>query len=738
MQIANSETVLADFEDATLEHYGIVSRMYRQDGQFMVETEGPDGGMHHYKVKYVFGLTPLQQYMVEFPADANDPIDETGLPRIQVLPLCWDTENRQWFYLEPPDVRSRLSPHDDLHWTGIAQRWNTMCAECHSTNYRKNFTPGAMTSVAAHSPETVNLPGAAIGTYHSEYSEISVGCEACHGPASIHVEIAKSRNPRWNRQTGFALADLKQSAESQIQACAPCHSRRSVIYGNFRAGNDYFDHHQVSLLTWPTYYPDGQVLDENYVFGSFVQSKMYHKGIRCTDCHDPHTARLKHDGNQTCTSCHQHPPAKYDTPEHHFHQPGTAGAQCVNCHMPATTYMHVDARRDHSLRIPRPDMSIQMGTPNACTGCHLDPMNVAEDKRSQLMLYQDWMQAAREGDSEVADEIKRVDKWCDDACERWYGDQRRREPHWGLAIAAGQNGGQGAAEKLIELLNSRGDSAPFIARATAMQVLADIDPQLAGHHARQAIGDAHPVVRAAAANALRGDQNLSVSAELLETALSDPSRLVRFEAARSLIELPSQMTTPAGRVALESVLGELTDGLLYINDRSGAHLSLGSIAEQLGRPQQAIPHYETALVVEPATVGARTNLAALLSRQVEENQNLPPSIRQSLDDKIALLRRQELSLLERDVSLLSEPPPMLVFRYGLALYLDGQVDQAAAQIVRAAELQTNDATFAESAAEIMEKLKRWQEAEYWANEAMRRSGGRSQSQAILKRIQSQQ
>jgi len=749
MQLATEESVLADFDDVSLEHYGITSRMFKQNGSFLVRTEGPDGQLHDYPVKYVFGIKPLQQYMVEFPGEVSDSNRQAGLPRIQVLPLCWDTQSKEWFYLDPPDVHSRLSPRDDLHWTGIAQRWNTMCAECHTTNYRKNFEPAKMNSIAHHSPETVNQVGNAMGHYHSEFSEINVACETCHGPASLHVELAKKGTKQWNRATGYGLADLKQSAEHQIHSCAPCHSRRGILHGGFHAGDDYYDHHQLSLLTWPTYYPDGQILDENYELGSFAQSKMYHKGIRCTDCHDPHSAKLKHQGNQVCTSCHQHPAAKYDSPAHHFHLADSVGAQCVNCHMPSTNYMEVDARRDHSIRIPRPDMSLQMNTPNACTGCHLKAENIAEEKRSQLLLYQDWMRVAREGDTQVAAEIRRADEWCNEACDRWYGQGRRKEPHWGLALAAGQallsdpkakedrNSNAEATRQLISVLQARGESAPFIARATALHLLLERNAEEAGNQAVECVVDEHPMVRAAAAFALRGQANSGKAVELLETLLRDTSRAVRFEAARSLLELPSRYRSPAGAVVLEEVLRELKEGLQYNNDRSGAHMSLGTIAEQQGLPQQAMGHYETALVVEPATVGPRTNLSAMLSRQIEENATLPPAVRQAFEEKVLLMRSQELELLARDVSLLPNPPAMLVFRYGLALYLNGRIEESAEQIVRAAELDTEDVTYAESAAEIYEKLNRYDESLRWASEAVRRSGGSQQSKSILQRIESQ-
>jgi tetratricopeptide (TPR) repeat protein len=737
MQLASESSVLGDFNNARLEHYGVTSRFYRQGDAFIVQTEGPDGRLQDFTIQYVFGVTPLQQYMVELPESPAAERVDGEIPRVQVLPLCWDTERREWFFLDPPDVREKLDYRDDLHWTGIAQRWNTMCADCHSTNFRRQFTPGPMSNPSDHGPERANQIDSGIGVYRSQFSEINVSCETCHGPGSIHVQLAGQRRPDWGRDKGYGLANLKGSAEAQVQACAPCHSRRSVIFPDYRAGFDYHDYHRVSMLRWPVYYPDGQVLDENYVYGSFIQSKMYHKGIRCTDCHDPHTARLKHQGNQVCTSCHQHPTTKYDTPDHHFHTAGSPGAQCVNCHMPETTYMKVDARRDHSFRIPRPDLSLLLGTPNACTSCHLNPGNISEEKRDELPLYQHWMQRARDGDAEVADEIRRADQWCEDACQQWYGDQRDTRPHWGQAIHAGQTHQANAVEQLQELLSSRGELAPFIARATALEILSEIDIHAATDEAAAALEDPHPLLRAVAAATLAGAPNTSRAAGLLEHSLQDPSRLVRIEAARSLLDLPAAARSPSARINWQNAIDELREGYLVNNDRSGAHLALGGVAEAMGQHEQAIQHYRTAIVVEPGAAGARTNLAALLGRNLESGSSIPNSVRDSLQNQISLLRKQELVLLERDVSLLPDPPAMLLFRYGLSLYLDGQVELAAAQIIRAAELNKDDATFAESAAEILERLQRWDQAVYWADQAVKRSGGSPQSKAIQKRILNQ-
>ncbi|MCA9133879.1 MAG: hypothetical protein KDA45_12020, partial [Planctomycetales bacterium] len=252
MQPATEQTVRGDFNNATLVHHGVTSRMFRSGKKFMVHTEGPDGNMADFQIQYVFGFEPLQQYMVEFPS-AHAVLAAGEIPRVQVLRLCWNTEEQSWFYLPPPDVPEKLAPSDDLHWTGIAQRWNNMCAECHSTNYQKNFIPpdphqpksaDSADSAASATLASYDIPGA----YHSTFSEINVSCEACHGPGSVHVDLASRWFPGWNRERGYGLANLKASAENQIQACAPCHSRRSVVHGGFQAGDNYYDFYANQLL----------------------------------------------------------------------------------------------------------------------------------------------------------------------------------------------------------------------------------------------------------------------------------------------------------------------------------------------------------------------------------------------------------------------------------------------------------------------------------------------------------
>ncbi len=697
MDLATPETVLADFNDAKLEHFGITSRMYRDGSKYMVETEGPDGTMQTYQVKYVLGVRPLQQYMVEMNRPPGMPPQE--ISQTQVLRLSWDTEKKRWFYLSPPDVHEKLSPTDPLHWTGPGQNWNHMCATCHSTNLAKNFD---VTS----------------GAYHTTFSEIDVSCEACHGPGSLHVQLAEARSPFWDRHLGYGLRRLKgDDHRPQIESCAPCHSRRRVVYEGDPLRDGYYDCFQNELLTPQTYYADGQILDEVYVYGSFIQSKMYHNGIRCSDCHDVHSTRVHQQDNTLCTSCHQHTPAKYDTPAHHNHPVDSTGALCVECHMPSTPYMDVDYRRDHSLRIPRPDLSVQLKTPNACTGCHLDVNNVSEEKRAGLDHYSKWLAAARNGDEEVAAELARVDQWSADWIAKWYRP-KPRELHWAAALTAAWNHEPTAESLLLELVAAR--DIPAIARASAFRELQQLGSTAARDRARRALRDRDPQVRTAALGLL---EQLPTS-ELLEIVpplLKDTTRLVRVEAARMLARVPRLALKPEFQQLQQQAIDDYRAGLLLNGDQAGSHVALGVLAEQLQRPHEAMRAYETAIRVQPDVAGPRSNLASLL-----EQSGRPEPARK--------LRTEELDLLRRDVQLAPDFAG-LQYRYGLSLYLNGELEEALQAMEKACQLEPDNVDYRLGLTLLYERLKRWPQALQQVRQLRQRSPGDVSFQQLEQRIQ---
>ncbi len=552
MQPATPETVLGDFGNATFSRFGVTSRFFAREGRFFVNTEDADGALADFELTHTFGAEPLQQYLAPFPGG-----------RLQSLPIAWDTRRGEWFHLYPDE---RIAPGDPLHWTGRYQTWNAMCAACHSTNVRKNYD-------------------VASDTYGTVWDAIDVGCQACHGPGARHVE--RARNERSGPADGGAglVVDLgKPGADTEIEACAGCHSHRQPINRIDRHARPFLDDFLPSTLRDGLYYPDGQIRDEVYVWGSFAQSSMHRAGVRCSNCHDPHGLDLRFEGNALCLQCHRETPdarfptlrpGRYDTPAHHFHAPASTGAQCVGCHMPARTYMVVDARRDHSLRVPRPDLSVAHGTPNACTLCHTDE----------------------------------TDAWAAARAADWWGAPR--PPHFAAVLAAARRGDPAAETGLRALARDR--SRPPIVRATALEHLRQYGPR-ALHAAAAAAADPDPLVRVAAAGVLeRVDPRRRIAA--LVPLLDDPIRAVRIAAARALTSVPRSALDPRQAPRFEAALAELVDAEAASADLPGAHLNLGVLRSRAGDPAGAERAYRRALQLDPGFAAAALNLANLLNRQ---------------------------------------------------------------------------------------------------------------------------
>ncbi len=548
MDVAADSTVLGDFNDTQFTSKGVTSRFFRMDGKFFVHTAGPGGVMGDFEITHTFGHEPLQQYLVPFPGG-----------RMQCLTIAWDTELKQWFDLYfDTDI-----PHDDwLSWTGGGQNWNGMCAECHSTDLKKNYDP-----------ETKE--------FNTTWFEIDVSCESCHGPGSAHVEWAKIKpmaRPE-SRDLGLAVPTNNLVAKDLVNLCAPCHARR-VILGDY-------DHANVSLLEnmAPTtldqglYHADGQILDEVYVYGSFVQSKMFDNDVSCRDCHDSHSLKLKFEGNDLCLQCHLG--ETYDSYDHHFHKKihegkPSDGALCVKCHMPEQAYMVIDERADHSIRVPRPDLSLATGSPNACNtaDCH--------------------------GDKSVA--------WSVEHYEKWYG--LARKPHYGTTLAAGRRGTPEARDELIRLA---GDMLyPAMVRATALSLLPYYpSPESTAAFAR-ALADENSLVRYTAVNnasAATGQDFV----DLLAPLLFDPVRSVRIMVASRLADAPAEMLKPYQQEALAKSLLEYEEAMAYSLDFSFAGFNLGNLYARMGEAQKAEMYYRTAIDIDGLFIPARANLAVLLN-----------------------------------------------------------------------------------------------------------------------------
>jgi Tfp pilus assembly protein PilF len=630
MQNATAATVLGDFAGAQLEHFGVTTTFFRDGDKFMVRTDGPDGAPHEYPIAYTFGVYPLQQYLIAFPGG-----------RYQALGITWDSRLKEqggqhWFHLYPD---RKLPAGDRLHWTGRDQTGNYQCAYCHSTNLQKNYNLSA-------------------DTYATTWTDLDVSCEACHGPGSRHVAWANSPeakayaadspdrmgltnrlkptdNGHWemNPETGIARR-TERLASTEIETCAACHSRRKVIAKTPVPGDPYPDNYLPALLQPGLYHADGQIDGEVYEYGSFLQSRMHAAGVTCSNCHDSHSAKLLTEGNALCGQCHL--TARFDAREHHHHEPDSAGAQCINCHMPTKRYMVVDARRDHSMRVPRPDLSVSLGTPNACSQCHAD----------------------------------RPPQWAAQTVAGWYPRGRQTTLHYGAALHAGRIGAADAEQQLDRLLLDQ--NQPSIVRASALPLLQAYATPASEPAIKAAIADASPLVRSAAPRALPITPPPAV-AKAIAPLLSDPVRAVRVEAARALAGTDLLALTPAQQTALVKATTELVAAEMVDAERPEAHLNLGLLDLRRQQLAEAEAEYRTALRLDPAFVPAMVNLADLDRAR-------------GMDEQGAELLRKAMSI----------EPDNADVRQSLGLFLVRQHDYAGAldMLRRATELAPDNARYA--------------------------------------------
>ena len=578
----SEQTVLGDFADAEFTDHGITSSFSHRDDGWYVRTDGPDGQLHDYRIAYTFGWYPLQQYLIEFPGG-----------KFQSLGLAWDSRSREdggqhWFHLYPDEAG--MAAGHPLHWTSRDQTWNYQCAECHSTKLDKHYD-------------------LASDSYATTWTEINVACEACHGPGARHVEQAKAAaagnsaftadkglavlltdrdGGAWglDPQTGLPHRSVPRTDHTKIELCARCHSRRGQIHADYAHGKPLGNTHQLALLDQGLYYADGQIRDEVYVHGSFLQSRMFQAGVTCTDCHDAHSLRLKADGDLVCAQCH--PVQRYATKTHHHHQPGTEGASCIGCHMPRRLYMVNDARADHSLRIPRPDLSLKLGTPNACNQCHQDqPV-----------------------------------QWAADAMTEWYGEASAGQPHYGEALQAGRTGAPDAAARLLALAVD--SEQPGIARATALDLLSRYPEQSQLKPVTRQLSDPDPLVRQAAVRWLEVTEPRT-RYQLGMPMLDDPVRTVRLETARTLAPLTRLGLPDAKAQRLNTALDAYRDAQLVSAERPESHLNMGLAAMQQGKLPLARKDSLAALRLDPSFVPAYANLADIyraLGADAEGEQTL--------------------------------------------------------------------------------------------------------------------
>ena len=631
MQPANDSTVEGDFNNKSYTADGITSRFFKKDDKYFINTQGDDNKYHDYEVKYTFGYNPLQQYLIAFPGG-----------RLQAARQDWDTKKKKWFHQY---AGQKIPAHDWLHWTGNAQNWNTMCAICHSTNLQKNY----------------NFEK---DTYHTTYSVMTVSCESCHGAGLKHIDYIKSSAYKNGEKVKNSyLQMVKNSSQlTQINTCAPCHSRRSEISADKLVSSELMDDYIPQLPTKEFFYADGQANDEDYTYASFLQSKMYNRGVMCSNCHNPHSGKILFAGNQLCMQCHA---KKYDDFSHTFHQAGTIASECKSCHMPGKVYMGNDLRYDHTFRVPRPDLSVKYGTPNACNNCHSD----------------------------------KTATWTANAITKWYGQNRAYHFAEDLIPASKENAN--SEGHIMHLLNDT--ATPAIIKATALYYLKDINTNNSAQTLIKELQDKNAQIRY---QALRSLANFPVEVWLNVTgpALSDKVRAVRIAAADLYITIPPGQVPSAYYSAFSSAKNELEKYTLYQTDFATGDALAGDYYLKLNDYYNAEKFYLLGLKKDTAMNYARLNLSVLYNIKGENNKALKvlqdALLTDSKNDRIyfnmALLYNEMKNPVKAQECLakavaLKTQNPRVYYNYGLLLEKDNKINEAVTMFAKGLGLSPLDA-----------------------------------------------
>jgi tetratricopeptide (TPR) repeat protein len=472
--------------------------------------------------------------------------------RLQVLPVAYDVHEQTWYGTTASMVRHAAGfPDEAVPWTDPLLTFNTSCWNCHVSQLSVNY------DIAAD-------------TYHSAWAEPGINCETCHGSGNEHVRVCREAGPGTGPEDLKIISMRAMSPARRNDTCAPCHAKAVVLGGDFAPGDRFFDHFDLVCLESPDFYPDGIDLGENYTMTGWAMSPCVRAGgLDCLHCHTSSGRyRFADRPNDACLPCHAERVA--DAPAHTRHEPGSAGNECVACHMPTTAFARM-RRSDHSMRPPAPALSAVYGSPNACTSCHED----------------------------------RDDAWADELVRQW----RRRDyqaPRLEAAALIAAAREQDWTDLDAMLASIRGGDA---VHATSMiRLLAACPDPRKVPVLIEALSRESPLVRSAAASGLRGAPG--AVGPLLDAA-EDESCLVRIRAAASLAAVPLDAEAQA---RVRPAMAELEASLTARPDDWASHYNLGNLHEQRGALAEAIRSYETASRLRPDVVAPYVNASIVHAR----------------------------------------------------------------------------------------------------------------------------
>lgn len=565
--------IIGDFSPGThLEKYGRAYQMSARDGRYVIAVAHQGGEFEPFEVHFTLGVNRFQGYLSKLPDG-----------RIYVLPVFWHRDTNQWIdYKEITPL-----PADSSH--EFRQIWNVNCFNCHATNLRQNFDSEAR-------------------TYATSWTELGIGCEACHGPGAAHVALMKTweadpaSRPAYessarNRELGALLRIFSPKSADKRQVfdtCAYCHGNKTNYFVGMKPGDRYEDYAAPFLVSQPIpaddpqgdFWPDGRPNRFNRP-QALMQSGCFLKGQAvCTSCHTIHGAKrphsLKVEASKTdllCTQCHQ----QFQGPQlaaHTRHGADSAGSRCVDCHMSNVNWRMQLRRLDHTFAPPVPEMTARYGVPNACNTCHDD----------------------------------RTPEWAARTMDQWYGDRARRAEVARMAdvLYAAGSGDAASLAGLVGLAIDRRKGPPI--RASAAEFIGRLAQQMPPGNATAAalapavnglIGaaaDPEPMVRLMATRSLGivlervGDLQKATS---LAARLIDPVRTVRAAAAGAFLNLGITSLDGTAGAALARAQDDYAQMLMTFPDTAANHVAIGMLRARQDRLAEAIKAWRTAQKLDP-------------------------------------------------------------------------------------------------------------------------------------------
>ena len=595
-------TIVGDFRDGTT--FADHDRSYTfgmKNGRPVVSVSFGGRPAETFAVDYTLGAKRYQGYLSTLPEG-----------RIYVLPVFWHIASKRWV-----DWKEITPIPDGAH--DIRQIWNANCFNCHGTNIVQGYDLNEK-------------------KYRSTWTEMGIGCEACHGPGREHVALMeaweqnpaakpKYDNSSKNRQLSdvIKIFSTRSSEPRRIfDTCSYCHGNKNNVFVGFKGGDNYSDYAMPFLISEPIpesdlqgeFWPDGRPNRFNRPQALTMSGCFKAGAITCTNCHVAHGSRNEHslkvniyqgrNGDALCTQCHTQPAyAGATLKQHTFHAPESTGSRCISCHMSDVNWRLLIRRRDHTFQPPVPENTARFGVPNACTTCHdnRSPEWAAQqmeawwgdgDRRAKASSLADTMYRAGSGDTTTLPALARL------AVDRSQGLLVRASAAEFIAhLIAESRSGVAAQSTAMSQTSFGGGMTP---RTGAAAQRASTAPQVTPAIVNAMIGaanDPEPIVRTAALKALGtiGDRERTLGPVLAR--LVDRTRVVRTKAAEVLVsfgivELPG----PAGE-ALKRAQEEYVISLDSFPDVASNHASKGWLEAERGNVIVARDALNKATTVEP-------------------------------------------------------------------------------------------------------------------------------------------